>query len=138
VLLALGGWIGNFALSLADHAQNAFFYWAEWVPVIASAVAIGSLVMAVVEYRNRAYLRLCLALMVVEIVVAIAGWLLHLAAIARSPMKDLWERVVYSAPLFAPLLFADLALLACIGLATLYLLAGQVAEDDREFELSAI
>src|SRR4051812_22123478 len=31
VLLALGGWIGNFILSLADHAQNAFFYRPEWI-----------------------------------------------------------------------------------------------------------
>jgi hypothetical protein len=127
VLLALGGWIGNFALSLADHAQNAFFYWAEWIPVVASAAAIGTLSVAVVEYQNRPFLRLCIGLMFVEIVVAVAGWLLHLAAILRSPMNDVWERLLNSAPLFAPLLFADLALLACIGLAALDGLAGETA-----------
>ncbi len=127
VLLALGGWIGNFALSLADHAQNAFFYWAEWIPVVASAAAIGTLSVAVVEYQNRPFLRLCIGLMIVEIVVAVAGWLLHLAAILQSPMNDVWERLLYSAPLFAPLLFADLALLACIGLAALDGLAGETA-----------
>ena len=127
MLLALGGWIGNFALSLADHAQNAFFYRAEWIPVVASAAAIGALSVAVVEYQNRSYLGLCLGLMVVEIVVAGIGWLFHLYAIAVSPMEDLWERVLYSAPAFAPLLFADLAMLAGIGLATLYAQAGDSA-----------
>jgi hypothetical protein len=125
VLLALGGWIGNFVLSLADHAQNAFFYWAEWIPVVASAAAIGALSVAAVEHRNRPFLLVCLGLMIAEIVVAVAGWLLHVRAIVHSPMQDNWERIVYSAPLFAPLLFADLALLACIGLATLYVQSGQ-------------
>jgi hypothetical protein len=123
VLLALGGWIGNFALSLADHAQNAFFNWAEWIPVVASALAIGFLSVAAaaaaVAHRSRLYLRLCIGLMGLEIVVALVGWGLHLRAVAASPMAALWDRVVYSAPLFAPLLFADLALLAMIGLATL-------------------
>ena len=80
---------------------------------------------AAAEYRNRPFLRICLGLMIVQIVVAVAGWLLHVTAILDSPMQDRWERIVYSAPLFAPLLFADLALLACIGLATMYVQAGQ-------------
>lgn len=137
VLLALGGWIGNFALSLADHAQNAFFYWAEWIPVVASAVAIGALSVAAAEYRNRPFLRLCLGLMIVEIVVAVAGWLFHARSIVESPMEDVWDRVVYSAPLFAPLLFADLALLACIGLATLHAQAGRHAQVGAGAALSA-
>lgn len=120
ILLALGGWIGNFALSLTDHAQNAFFNWAEWIPVIASAIGTGALIAAIVDYRNRAYLRLCLILMAIETVVGVAGWILHILAIASSPMASLWERIVYSAPVFAPLLFANLALLAMIGLCTLY------------------
>jgi hypothetical protein len=124
VLLALGGWIGNFVLSLADHAQNAFFHWAEWIPVVASALAIGSLTVAAFYYGSRPYLRLCMALMGLEVVVALVGWGLHLRAIAGSPMAAVWDRIVYSAPLFAPLLLADLALLAVIGLATLDLRAG--------------
>jgi hypothetical protein len=127
VLLALGGWVGNFVLSLADHAQNAFFYWAEWIPVIASALAIGALLVAISDFRNRAYLQLCIALMVVEIAVGIAGWLLHVRAVASSPMESVWDRIVYSAPVFAPLLFADLAVLALIGLATLNMSTNQCA-----------
>jgi hypothetical protein len=126
VLLAWGGWIGNFILSLADHAQNAFFNWVEWVPVVASALAVGALVMAAVEYRNRPFLRLAMALMLLEVVVALVGWGFHLRAIARSPMSNWWERIVFSAPVFAPLLFANLAILALIGLATLYYAADRV------------
>lgn len=119
ILLALGGWIGNFVLSLADHAQNSFFYWPEWIPVIASGVAIGALTAAFTDYRNRNFLILCMLLMVIQIGVGIAGWLLHLRAVAQNPMETLWDRIVFSAPAFAPMLFADLAILAMIGLATL-------------------
>jgi hypothetical protein len=119
VLLALGGWLGNLVLSLADHAQNAFFYWAEWIPVVASAAAIGVLTMAVVDYRNRPYLKLSLGVMALEIVVGVLGWVLHMRAVAASPMNSWWEKVVYSAPAFAPLLFANLAILAMIGIAAL-------------------
>ena len=34
----------------------------------------------------------------------------------RSPAGSLWDRFLYGAPLFAPLLFADLATLAALGL----------------------
>jgi hypothetical protein len=137
VLLALGGWIGNFALSLADHAQNAFFYWAEWIPVVASAAAIGALGVAAAEYRNRPFLKLCLGLMIAEIAVAVAGWLFHARAILESPMDDVWERVLYSAPLFAPLLFADLSILAAIGLATLHFQASRSPIASENIALSS-
>jgi hypothetical protein len=55
----------------------------------------------------------------VQIIVGVAGWILHLIAVAKSPMDTTWERIVFSAPVFAPLLFANLAILALIGLATL-------------------
>jgi hypothetical protein len=37
LLLALGGFVGNFVFSLSDHVENGFFYPMEWVPVVASA-----------------------------------------------------------------------------------------------------
>ena len=119
ILLALGGWVGNFALSLTDHAQNSFFYWPEWIPVIASALAVGALSVAFVDYRNGVFLRVCVVLMAGQIVVGVAGWILHGIAVVESPMDRFWDRIVYSAPVFAPLLFADLAVLALIGLGTL-------------------
>jgi len=39
ILLALGGFFGNFVLSLTDHASNGFFARTEWIPVISSAFA---------------------------------------------------------------------------------------------------
>jgi hypothetical protein len=119
LILALGGWIGNFVLSLTDHAQNAFFYWYEWVPVLSSALAVGALIAAIADFRNHAFLRICMCLMAVQIIVGVAGWVLHLIAVAKCPMDTTWERIVFSAPVFAPLLFANLAILALIGLATL-------------------
>src|SRR5215471_12425061 len=39
LLFTMGGFIGNFVFSLADHAGNGFFFEVEWVPVASSAVA---------------------------------------------------------------------------------------------------
>ena len=44
ILLALGGFLGNFVLSLTDHASNGFFAKTEWIPVISSALASGFLI----------------------------------------------------------------------------------------------
>ena len=68
--------------------------------------------------------------MLLEVVVAQVGWGFHLRAIARSPMSNWWERIVFSAPVFAPLLFANLAILVLIGLATLYYAADRVDVDN--------
>jgi hypothetical protein len=46
LFLALGGFAGNFVLSLADHAQNGLFNRAEWVPVGVSALGCAFLLMA--------------------------------------------------------------------------------------------
>ena len=35
LLLALGGFVGNFIFSLADHAQNGFYHATEWIAVVA-------------------------------------------------------------------------------------------------------
>ena len=39
VLLAMGGFAGNFVLTLADHAQNGFFRPSEWIGVVAKTWA---------------------------------------------------------------------------------------------------
>ena len=39
-LLAAGGFAGNFALTLADHAQNGFFHASEWLAVLAAAFGL--------------------------------------------------------------------------------------------------
>lgn len=116
VFLALGGFVGNFVLTLADHAQNGFFRPSEWIGVVASAWAVSSLCAVLVVSDNRPLLRLALAIMGAQVVVALLGFYLHAMADLRSPAESLWDRFLYGAPLFAPLLFADLAMLASLGI----------------------
>jgi len=116
VLLALGGFVGNVALSLADHAQNAFFRRSEWIAVAAAAFAVGFLTRAVSVPGDRRFARLCLAMMAAEAGVGVLGFVLHLRANLAGPGRTLWDRFLYGAPIFAPLLFANLAILAAIGL----------------------
>jgi len=116
VLLAMGGFVGNFVLTLADHAQNGFFNSSEWIGVVASAWAISSLLAVLVVPDNRPLRRLALLLMAAQIGVGLLGFYLHIAADFHARAENLWDRVLYGAPVFAPLLFADLALLAVLGL----------------------
>ncbi len=115
VLLALGGFFGNFGLSLLDHAQNGFASRAEWVPVGSAAFAVSFLLVALLRPGDRALVRATLVVLAVQVPVGVAGFILHLAGDARRP--GTWtDRLLHGAPVFAPLLFADLALLAAIGL----------------------
>jgi hypothetical protein len=116
VFLALGGFVGNLALSLLDHAQNGFFSAAEWVAVGAAALGASFLLVALVRPADRRFARLCLVLLAVYAGVGVVGFALHAAANLRRPGATLFERFVFGAPAFAPLLFADLALLAALGL----------------------
>ena len=115
--LALAGFVGNFGLALVDHAQNGFFHVAEWVPVVSAAVAIGYLTMAIGWPKNRRYLRIGVFVLGLQIVVGMLGFVLHLLpSVTEAATGPLRDRIVYGAPVFAPLLFSNLALLAGIGL----------------------
>jgi hypothetical protein len=116
ILLAAGGFVGNFVLSLADHAQNGFFEPSEWIGVIAAAFAIGFLAAALVVSGGRPFRALCAAVMAIMVVVGLVGFALHGRGNLARPADSLWERFLYGAPIFAPLLFADLAVLAVLGL----------------------
>ena len=63
LLLALGGFVGNFVFSLTDHAQNGFFNPVEWVPVVSSAFAVGFLLVPFVTPVDAPYLWLCAAVL---------------------------------------------------------------------------
>ena len=115
VFFALGGFVGNFVLSLCDHAQNGFFHASEWIPVFGSGLAIGFLTVALWE-RRRSYLRLCLAVMGIQAGIGVLGFALHLRADVNGLSASVVENFIHGAPLFAPLLFANLALLAAFGL----------------------
>lgn len=120
LVLALGGFIGNFVLSLADHAQNGFFQWREWIPVVSAAIAVGNLSTVIFVDHSRATLKFSTYVMLAQILVGVLGAYYHMQAISASHMDSLWDKVVYSAPIFAPLLFANLAILAMFGLWSLW------------------
>lgn len=119
LVLSLGGFAGNFALSVADHAQNAFFHPTEWIAAGAAAFAIGFLFVAAFVDRGRRFLRLCVGLLAVEAVVGVLGFALHLKGNLVAPGGSPSQRFLYGAPIFAPLLFTNIAVLAAIGIGAL-------------------
>ena len=116
LLLALGGFVGNFIFSLADHAQNGFFRRTEWIPVAASAFAIGFLLLPFAVRLNRSYVTVCAVVMLAQAAVGLLGFYYHTAANLRGPSASWFDNFVYGAPAMAPLLFPNLALLVGIGL----------------------
>ena len=116
LLLTLGGFFGNFLFSLTDHAQNGFFHWAEWIPVVSSAFAVGFLAAPFFTPVGRRYLWLCGGVMLVQGAVGLLGFYYHTAANLHGPSPRAWDNFIFGAPVLAPLLFPNLVLLACIGL----------------------
>lgn len=116
ILLALGGFFGNFVLSLTDHASNGFFARTEWIPVISSAFATGFLIVPLIMQVARRFLDLCLVMMIAQGLVGVLGFWFHLQANLIEPGHTLWEKLVNGAPPLAPLLFPNLVGLALIGL----------------------
>jgi len=115
IFLALGGFFGNFVLSLCDHAQNGFFHWLEWIPICASAFAVGFLTIALFE-KHGSYLKICLGVIAIQAVVGFLGFYFHLMADINGISSSAYENFVHGAPVFAPLLFVNLALLALLGI----------------------
>ncbi len=116
VFFGLGGFFGNFVLALCDHAQNGFFLHTEWIPVISSAVAVGFLGTALVRKCSCRFVELCVAIMVGQMFIGVLGFYFHGISVARGPSSHFFENLVYTAPVFAPLLFVNLALLSGLGL----------------------
>ncbi|MEO6602725.1 MAG: hypothetical protein ABIQ16_22770 [Polyangiaceae bacterium] len=115
VLLALGGFIGNLGLSLLDHAQNGFFRWTEWIPVIAAA--FGASFLFVTCWQPEAVIvRATRVVLAVEATVGVLGFALHLTADLQRPGVRVIDGLLFGAPAFAPLLFTDLAALGAIAL----------------------
>ncbi|MBK7404278.1 MAG: hypothetical protein IPJ41_06495 [Phycisphaerales bacterium] len=124
LLLAAGGFVGNFALSLTDHAQNGFFRWTEWAPVVSSALAIGFVAVPVFCRVSGRFLAMCAAVLVLQVLVGTIGFVLHGMADLGGVNHSLYDNFVYGAPVFAPLLLPNLALLGLIGVWRLGVLAG--------------
>jgi hypothetical protein len=116
LFMAVGGYAGNFVFSLMDHAGNGFFNPVEWVPVIASALAIGFLVMPLLVKVSRGFLALCVVLLLLEAAIGVWGFVLHASANLRGPSVRAFDNFVYGAPPFAPLLFPNLVALGLLAL----------------------
>jgi hypothetical protein len=116
LLLALGGFMGNFVFSLADHAGNGFFNPLEWVPVVASAIAVGFLAIPLFTRVSRHYLDLCAVILLLEAGVGLWGFVLHAAGNLRGPSVHAFDNFIYGAPPMAPLLFPNLVVLGIIAL----------------------
>jgi hypothetical protein len=116
LLMALGGFVGNFVFSLADHAENGFFNHLEWVPVVASALAIGFLTVPLLMRVSRRYIALCAIVLGLEALVGVWGFVLHAAGNLRGPSLHAFDNFIYGAPPLAPLLFPNLTLLGIMAL----------------------
>ena len=116
LLFTLGGFVGNFVFSLADHAENGFFFAVEWVPVAASAVAIGFLCVPLLMRVSRIFIDVSAAVLVLEAGVGLWGFALHTMGNLRGPSVHALDNFIYGAPPMAPLLFPNLMVLGIIGL----------------------
>lgn len=116
LFMAFGGFVGNFVFSLADHAGNGFFNPLEWVPVVASAIAIGFLAVPLLMRVTRRYIDLCATILLLEAGVGLWGFVLHATANLQGPSVHAFDNFIYGAPPMAPLLFPNLMVLGIIGL----------------------
>ena len=115
VLLALGGFVGNFGMSLLDHAQNGLFHWTEWIPVLSAALGVSFLLVVLVR-PDAVFIRITYGVLGIQVAVGTVGFVLHVTADIGHRALPFGQRFVFGAPAFAPLLFADLAVLAALGL----------------------
>lgn len=115
LFFAWGGFVGNFALSLTDHAQNGFFDVREWIPVVAAALAVGFLFFVMLRPADARLLAATWAVLGLQGLVGLLGFVFHVLADLRAGGPHLFHDVLHGAPPFAPLLFADLAALAAIA-----------------------
>lgn len=116
ILMAMGGFFGNFVFCLTDHAQNGMYHVTEWIAVGTSALAVGTLLSIYCTPVTVKYLYLCAAVMLLQVCVGLLGFFLHARADLNGPADDMFSNFIYGAPSLAPLLFPNLTLLAGIGL----------------------
>lgn len=116
VLLTAGGFLGNFVLSLTDHATNGFYRASEWIPVISAAFAVGFLVVPLLMRVTRRYLAVGALVLAAQAVVGVMGFGFHAAANLAEHSQNLFETIINGAPPLAPMLFVNLALLGWLGL----------------------
>lgn len=113
---ALGGYFGNFVLSLCDHAQNGFFHPAEWLAVGASALATGFVVAAILTGAgSKPFLYWLLGVLALQGAVGAAGFMFHAKANLEGQVESVLDRFIHGAPTFAPLLLVNISVLAAFA-----------------------
>jgi hypothetical protein len=116
LFMTLGGFVGNFIFSLTDHAGNGFYDRTEWVPVAASAAAVGFLVTPFLMTVPRKFFFISAGVLILEILIGAWGFVLHAAHNLHGPSIHAFPNFIYGAPPMAPLLFPNLAVLGLIAL----------------------
>lgn len=86
------------------------------MPVASSAFAVSFLLVPFVVRVEHKFLLLWGAILIVQALVGVLGFVLHVWADAEGPSTELLENVIRGAPPFAPLLFPNLVLLSLIAL----------------------
>ena len=111
--------LASFAFLVLDvflaHSVNDFRYRAEWIPFVFSMAA--TLLLAAALPGRRAIRGSCAYGAGIVVGAGSIALCLHVAADVNGLSASLYENFVHGAPVFAPLLFVDLAVLAAIGLA---------------------
>ena len=95
---------------------NGFFLLTEWIPVISSAVAVSFLSTALVRKCSHRFFEICMAIMFLQVIVGVTGFYFHSISVTKGLSSSFFENLVYTAPVFAPLLFVNLAFLSGLGL----------------------
>ena len=78
-------------------------------------LSVGFLAAALFE-PSRWFLRRCLAVLALQAVIGVWGFVLHLIAGVNGISSSLYENFIHGAPVLAPMLFANLFLLGAIGI----------------------
>jgi hypothetical protein len=110
--------LGLAIMAYQDHAQNGFWIWTEWVPVLAGVFSAA--VLGFYAYKRPlpgAERSLVLSVAVLVLLVGVIGTVYHVSAFFSFP-TPLKERFALLAPPFAPVLFCDAA--TFIGLTGLW------------------
>ena len=82
----------------------------------ASAIAVGFLVVPIVERVSRSFIQLSAAILLLEAAVGVWGFALHALGNLRGPSIHAFDNFIYGAPPLAPLLFPNLVALGLIAL----------------------
>lgn len=115
IFFALGGTVGNFGLTLCDHAQNGFFHWTEWIPVFGGAFGVSVLSYLLFVNWTPQWLKYANIILMIQIFIGILGFALHFYANINGKSSSVYHNFLYGAPIFAPLLFANIAALGFIS-----------------------